>query len=609
MKNLPTRAEIPAEYKWNTDRLYADESIWQADLAEIKRLIPQAAGFQGRLGEGADTLLAFLQFQERLSRLIDRVYLYAAMKKDEDNTVPRYQGMRDQILAAAVEAEGALSFYEPEMLALPSQTLQQYQADPKLALYRKHFADMLRFRPHTLSAAEERLLSMSGEMAASFDTIYTMLCNADMRFPMIENAEGEQEQLSHGNYIRFLESTNRQVRHAAFDAYYDTYGAQINTLAAVYAASVKKDVFYARAKQYADSRAASLFADNVPTAVYDNLIAAVRKHLPLFWDYLRFRRQTLGLPELQMYDVYVPLFPEGESKYTYEQAKELVLAAMAPLGAEYGRILAHGLADGWVDVYENVGKTPGAYSSGIYDSDPYILMNFQGNLNSVFTLAHELGHSLHSYFSCREQPYIYSSYRIFVAEVASTVNETLLTDYMLKQAKSDAERIAILNYYLEQFRGTVFRQTMFAEFELRSHQTVEAGGILTAESLNDLYYGLNKDYFGQEIDADPKIAMEWSRIPHFYRAFYVYKYATGFSAAQALALGMLDADPAKAAAAQQRYLQFLAAGDSLEPIEALRLAGVDMASPQPVEAAMQIFRQRLGELQELLGRKSAKGGE
>lgn len=599
-EKVKARHEIDPQYQWDTAKIYSQESLWEQDLDKIRALLPQAAEFQGRLGEGAEIFLDFLNYQEELSRLADKAYLYASMKKDEDNTQSRYQDMKDRVLGLLVEAQSALAFFEPELLALPPEQVEEYLQNPQITVYEKYLGDILRLRPHTLSKEEEKLLSLSGEMAASFDNIYSMLCHADMEFPLITNEEGEEERLTHGNYIRFLESGQRDVRKQAYYALYDTYGRQINTLAAIYASSVKKDTYYARVRNYTSALAASLFADNVPPAVYEKLIIAVHENLPLFWRYLKLRKRVMQLDELKMYDVYMPLFASGERRYSYEEAAELVKAGLSPLGEEYVGIIAKGLESGWVDVYENTGKTPGAYSSGVYGTDPYILLNFQGNLNSVFTLAHELGHSLHSYYSHQHQPYIYAYYKIFVAEVASTVNETLLSDYMLKKAETKGEKIAILNHYLEQFRGTVFRQTMFAEFEKLTHGEIEAGRTLTAEKLNELYGSLNRRYFGEEIEVDEQIMREWARIPHFYRAFYVYKYATGFAAAQALAADLLDPDPARAQAAQERYLRFLSAGNSLEPIEALRQAGVDMTTDAPVKAAMAIFEERLAMLSELV---------
>jgi len=600
----PQRADIDPKYQWKVENIYPDEALWEADCERLRELLKKSGDFQGHLGDNVEIFYNFLLYQEELGQILDKAYTYASMKKDEDNTVSRYQSMKDRIQSLAVQAGSALSFAQPEILSIEEAKIEQFLRDERVALYRKYLHDITRMRPYTLSTAEERILAMSREMGAAFGNIFSMLNNADIKFPLITNEDGLKEELSHGNYIRFMESKNRQVRKDAFTALYDTYGKSRNTLASLFSSSVKKDVFYAKTRNYQSALQASLYEDNIETAVYDNLIATVRRYLPLFWRYLDLRRRILGLDELHMYDIYVPLSSQGGEKYTYEQAKEIVLAGLAPLGEEYGRIAKDGLDGGWVDVYENVGKTSGAYSSGAYGTAPYILLNFQGNLNSVFTLAHELGHSMHSYFSWLCQPYIYSYYKIFVAEVASTVNENLLVDYMLKKARTKEEKMDLLNMFLEEFRGTVFRQTMFAEFEKMVHAQVEAGGALTAESLNQMYYQLTKDFFLSDdksfpLVLDEQIALEWARIPHFYHAFYVYKYATGFAAASALAKGLLDPDPVKAKAAQRRYLYFLQSGGSEDPLDLLRHAGVDMSEVAPIEAAMTVFETKLRQMEDL----------
>ncbi len=602
-KIILKRNQLAAEDKWKVEKIYADEKIWQADFEKAQQLLEKAAPFNGTLSDGADQFFSFLHYEEELSLLVDRLYLYASMRSDEDKNEPLFQSLKERIQSLAVEASSLLSFFSPQLLAIRQELLEAYLQDSRIAPYRKMIEDITRLRPHTLKEEEERILAMTGEMAVSYKTIFTMLNTADIDFPTITNSEGEEEQLSHGKYIRFLESSDRRVRKEAFDKHYATYEKKKNTFAALYGSSVKKNVFYARARNYADSRSASLFVDDVPVSVYDNLIETVHQNLPLYWQYLEDRRKLLAVDELHLYDVYAPLFADFEKEYDYNQAKEMMLAGLAPLGEDYGRIVAQGLAQGWVDVYENVGKTPGAYSTGTYDTEPYILMNYQANLNSVFTLAHEMGHSMHSYFSAKAQPYVYSSYSIFVAEVASTVNEILLLQHLLKNATQKGEKLSLYNYYLEQFRGTVFRQTMFAEFEKICHATVESGVPLTVENLNQIYYDLNKLYFGENkvknLVIDEAIALEWARIPHFYSAFYVYKYATGFSAASAIAAGLLQPDEKKAKVAQQNYLKFLSAGCSLDPIDALKLAGVDMTKPEPVEEAMKIFEAMLKEMEHM----------
>jgi oligoendopeptidase F len=599
-KKIPLRSEIPQQYKWRVEDLYAKENLWYEDCRKIEHMLPLAAGFKGHLADSPQVFGDFLQYQEDISRLLDKVYLYASMKLNEDNGQSRYQAMQDKAQGLAVELSNALAFVEPEILAMPQSCIDEYLQDPQLAVYKRYLDNITRMRNHTLSQKEEELLALSGEIAHSYKHIFSMLNNVDLQFGMIVNDEGQKEQLSHGNFLRFMESHQQKVRKEAFETLYSAYEKNKNTLASLYASSVKKDVFYARVRNYESSLAGSLFADNVSTDVYDNLIRTVRAGLPLFKRYLALRKKLLALKELHMYDIYAPLFGQSHKKYTYEQACDLIKEALSPLGQEYVQILDRGLHDGWVDVYENKGKSSGAYSSGVYDSKPYILLNYQGNLNSVFTLAHEAGHSMHSYFSCQKQCYMYAYYRIFVAEVASTVNENLLTDYLLTHATDPEEKKIILNNYLEDFRGTVFRQTMFAEFEKITHQMVESGQSLNADSLSEIYYQLNRDYFGDEVILDDKIAFEWSRIPHFYRAFYVYKYATGFSAASALSSGLLCKDVLKVQENRQKYLDFLAGGDSADPLDLLAMAGVDMKSAKPIVIALEMFEKRLDELESLI---------
>jgi len=588
-KKIPSREEIADQYKWNIAKIYADEDLWQADFDKTKALLPEGEKYRGRLGESAEMLFEFLRWEEEVFRLMERVYLYASLRQHEDNGNAKAQAMRGAAESLAVEATTLVSFFAPEILALPEDKLNGFLSRPELAIYQRLIKDITRMRSHTLAPEQEKLLAGASEMAGSFDTIFSMLTDADMEFPPVHNQKGEREPLSSGNYIRFLQSTDRTLRRSAYEAMYDTYGKYANTISATLDASVKKDNFYAKARNYRSALAASLDGDNVPTEVYRQLIATVRGYLGDFNSYLDLRRQKLALKELHMYDLYVPLYPELKINFSWEQAKNTVIAALYPLGEDYIRDLKEGLTGGWVDVYESRGKSSGAFSSGVYGTDPYILLNYQDNLNSIFTLAHEAGHSMHSLYSRRNQPYVYSDYRIFVAEVASTVNESLLIDYLLKCADSKDEDNYLLNHYLEEFRGTVFRQTMFAEFELAIHDLAQTGETLTAKRLNEIYYQLNSDYFGQGVVADERIAREWMRIPHFYRAYYVYKYATGFCAASALALGLLDKNPEKAVVNQKRYLKFLAAGGSKDPLDLLKDAGVDMTTAEPIKKALDLF--------------------
>ena len=589
VKTLPPRCQVAEKDKWAVERVYGSTADWESDFAQAKALLPRLASFRGRLGEGWQVMLEYLQLDEEFSRKLERLYLYASMRRDEDNGSAEFQALHDRAESLAVEAGQTCAFFSPEVLSIHEKLLEEYLARPELQLYRLLFRNITRFRPHTLSPAEEQLLAATGEMGGAFHNIYSMLANADMEMPVITNEQGLPEQLSNGNYVRFLKAKDRSVREEAFHAMYGAYAKQGNTIGALLAASVKKDNFYAAASRYDSALAASLFGDNVEESVYRNLIATVRRHLPGFHRYLKRRKEILGLDQLHMWDIYVPLFPELPLDFDWTMAKSVVLQALAPLGEDYVRTLGQGLENGWCDVYENKGKTSGAYSTGCYGFDPYILLNFQNDLNSVFTLAHEAGHSMHTFYSQHAQPYIYADYRIFVAEVASTVNENLLIDFLLRCADNKNEVRYLVNHYLEEFRATVIRQTMFAEFELLIHEAAQRGEPLTAESFCRTYLKLNQEYFGPDMVVDEEIKWEWARIPHFYRGYYVYKYATGFSAASALALGLINENESQREQACRRYLEFLSGGSSKDPLDLLEDAGVDMRTPQPVEEAFKLF--------------------
>jgi len=596
-KKLKKREEIPDQYKWRLEEIYADDQLWEKDFAKIKEMLPQVEEFRDRLGQSPQTLLQCLKLQDELGKLSDKVFVYAQMRKDENNANTKYQGMKDRAQGLMVRMGEALSFIQPEIIAIDIKLLEKYLTqEPGLLLYKFYLEEITRMKEHTLSAREEEIIAMSGEMADAPRSIFGMLNNADIKFPEITDEDGDRVPITHGSYIKFMESDDRKVRIDAFKGLYDTYGKQKNTLAALLNASVKKDVFYARVHKYGSVLEASLYDDNVPVSVYDNLIKTVRSHLDIFYRYVALRKRLLALPELHMYDIYAPLVKEMKSKIPYEEAVKMVEKGLASLGGTYLSDLRKGLNAGWVDVMENEGKTSGAYSWGAYGTHPYVLLNYQNNLDNVFTLAHEMGHSLHSYYSWQTQPYVYSYYKIFVAEVASTVNETLLTKYMLANAPDEKQKMYLINHYLEEFRGTVFRQTMFAEFEKIIHEKVEGGEPLTTDALCEIYYQLNKDYYGPDMVVDEEIALEWARIPHFYNAFYVYKYATGFSAASALAQGILE----EGQPAVERYLEFLKGGGSDYPINLLKKAGVDMNEPKPVIQALQVFEEMLGEMEKML---------
>lgn len=597
-KTLPKRSEVPAEHKWRLEDIYPTDAAWEEDLRKAKKLAEEIATKKGTLGQSSKHLHEALTLQDELLQTLDQVYVYARMRRDEDNANSKYQGLTDRATALSTQAYGAISYIQPEILAIPTDTLKQWiQQDEGLAHYRIMLDEITRFKPHTLSAEEEALLANMSEVASAPSKIFGMLNNADLKFPMITDENGEEVELTKGRYTHFMESKDRRVRKEAFEALYSTYGKFRNTIAASLTSSVKADVFYARTRKYPSALYSALFADNVDISVYDNLIATIREHLPLMHRYISLRKKALGVDELHMYDLYVPIVPEVDMKIPYDQAVQTIKEALHPLGEDYGKVLEEGFTGGWIDVHENEGKTSGAYSWGAYTTHPFVLMNYQDNVNNMFTLAHEMGHALHSYYSNKNQPYTYADYKIFVAEVASTVNEALLMNHLLETTNDKHQRMYLINYYLEQFRGTVFRQTMFAEFEKIVHAKEEAGEPLTADSLNEIYRELNVAYHGPEMVIDKEIELEWERIPHFYRHFYVYKYATGFSAATSLSKQILE----EGQPAVERYLQFLKGGSSDFPLNLLKNAGVDMTSPEPIREALAVFKALIEELEQLMG--------
>jgi oligoendopeptidase F len=593
---LRQRPEIPDKYKWHLEDIIDSNEKWEEEFSKLEKFILEENKFSGRLGDNAETLAACFQWMDDLSLRIEDLYSYARMRRDEDNRQTIYQAMSDRAGMLSVRIGSLLSFVVPELLALPEKCLEEYKENDKLRLYKYAIEDIVRKRKHILSVIEEKLLAETGEIAQAPSTIFTMANNADLKFPMITAENKQKVELTKGNYIQFLESPERRVRKEAFETLYHTYQKQINTWAATLNASVKADVFYARTRRYASVIEASLDDDKVPIRVYDSLIDTVHNYLPEMHRYISLRKKALGLDDLHMYDIYVPIVPESKVIIDYEEAKKMVIEGVKPLGKEYQKILTDAFRSGWIDVYENEGKTSGAYSWGTYNAHPFVLLNHQDNLNSMFTIAHEMGHALHSYFSNKKQPHIYAKYTIFVAEVASTLNEALVMEHLINTVDDRKLLAYLINHYLEQFRGTVFRQTMFAEFEREIHSLVEKGGSLTAENLSKCYLDLNARYYGPEVVLDQEIAIEWARIPHFYNAYYVYKYATGFSAATALARGILD----EGEPAVKRYLEFLASGGSDYPIELLRKAGVDMETPQPVNEALKVFSDLISRLEQLL---------
>jgi oligoendopeptidase F len=598
VKKLPVRDEVNTENTWRLEDIFAVDEQWEKEFEEVKGLIPSVQEYQGKLGESAEQLYAALQLQDKLLERLGRLYTYAHMRYDQDTTNSFYQGLDDRIKNLYSQAASALAFIVPEILAVDEEKIKGFLNEKEeLKLYEHALEEINLQRPHVLSAEEEALLAQASEVMNSPSNTFGMLNNADLEFPSIKDENGEEVEITHGRYIRFLESEDRRVREDAFKAVYKTYGSFKNTFSSTLSGNIKKDNFNARIRKYESARHAALAANNIPESVYENLVNTVNDNLHLLHRYVKLRRKVLGLDKLHMYDLYTPLVKDVKMEIPYGEAKEYVLKGLAPLGDEYNSILKEGFENRWVDVYENKGKRSGAYSSGAYGTNPYILMNWQDNVNNLFTLAHEFGHSVHSYYTRKTQPYPYGNYSIFVAEVASTCNEALLNDYMLKTIDDEQKRLYLLNHYLEGFRGTVFRQTMFAEFEHMIHQKAQNNEALTADSLTKDYYELNKKYFGEEdIIIDEEIGLEWSRIPHFYYNYYVYQYATGFSAATALSKQILE----EGQPAVERYIDFLKSGSSDYPIEVLKKAGVDMTSSKPIEEALKVFEEKLNEMEALL---------
>ncbi len=597
MQTFTRRSEIPPAYTWNLESIYPGDDDWEREAQSLQRRLPELEALKGTLAQGGQALLTVLRKRDELFEELGRLAAYAHMRRDEDTTKSKYQGMADRATQLLVRATTAAAYIEPEILALPQTTLDRFLREvPGLELYRHQLDDLNRKRPHVRSAEIEAVLAAAGEIAVAPGTIFTMIENADLSLPMIKNEASEEVQLTQGNYLVFIRSADRRVRKEAFEGLHGTFLKQRNTIATTLASQVKADSFYTQQRGYATSRERALADYDIPTSVYDNLVETVGEHIPLLDRYLKLRKRVLQLDQLHMYDLYVPIVQEAQNEISYEQARETVVAALAPLGENYISTLRQGFQQRWIDVYETPGKTSGAYSSGAYGTQPFILLNFHGNRDGMYTLAHELGHSMHSFYTRAHQPYQYGDYTLFVAEVASTLNEGLMTEYLLKTTADRALRLAILNHSLENFRGTLFRQTMFAEFEQRIHALAEKGEPLTAASLSATYRALNEKYYGAEVTIDDLIDIEWARIPHFYYNFYVYQYATGISAASALVQQILH----EGKPAVERYLKFLRSGSSVYSIELLRKAGVDMTSPEPVRQALSLFESHLAQMEELI---------
>lgn len=597
-KTLPPRDTIANEYKWNLEAIYPEDKQWESEYAELAPLLEDIKQYKGRLGESGKTLLDALVLRTKIHQHIERLFTYARMRRDEDNTNSHYQALTDRARATWVRAEESLAFINPELLTTGRITIERFAKETEgLDLYAHVLDDLFREQEHMLNEREEGLLAAAGEVASAPGQIYEMLTDADMKFGTLTDEEGQEVELTQGRYIRYLRSYNRKVREQTFKQFHEAFDKQRNTLATCYASKVKSDIFYSRARKFDSSLQAALFHDNIPVSVYENLIGAVHDNMDLMYRYMDLRKRVLNVPELHMYDLHVPLVPEANETVSYDRATEMVTEALAPLGERYQDAVKEGFRSRWTDVYETPNKTSGAYSWGVYGVHPFMLLNYQDTLRDVFTLAHETGHSIHTYYSFLNQPYLYSGYTLFVAEVASTLNEELLTHYLLQNSDDKALKLSVINNSLEQFRGTLYRQTMFAEFEKIAHERAEAGEALTAESLSKIHYDLNVLYHGDNVEVDDEVAIEWARIPHFYRGFYVYKYATGISAAVALAQQILN----EGQPAVDRYLHFLSSGGSDYSINLLRDAGVDMTSPTTVDQALKLFGQRVEEMEELLG--------
>ncbi len=597
VKRLPPRDKVPAADKWDLGSLFSNDAAWEKAFKKWEKQIPGFEKFRGKLGSSAKQLVACLEFDAELDRGAERLGYYAHLKTAEDATNTHYQGMMSRLMNASSRAQQAASYIQPEIMAIPPAKLKKLMAEKVMDPWRLAVERMVRFRPHTLGENEERLLAMQTEMAQTANQAFKQLHNSDMRFGLIRDDKGNQVELGHGNFITFLESTKRSIRKKAYDEYYGRFAQNQHTLAATLGGSIQKDVYYAQARCYDGALQKALFADNVPLAVYDNLISTVNEHLPALHKYYAVRNRRLRLKKFNLYDQYVSLLPDAKMRHTWNQAVDLVVKSLEPLGKSYCTALARGLNNGWCDKYPNLGKTSGAFSAGSYDGDPYILMNFQPEvLNDVFTLTHEAGHSMHSYYSSKHQPYQYYQYTIFVAEVASTFNEQLLTNHLLEKVRDGRQRAMLLNREIDNIRGTVYRQTMFAEFEKKTHAMCEAGEPLTIDSLKEVYRELLARYLGPQLEIDEHAPLECLRIPHFYRAFYVYKYATGMSAAIALAGRVLGGGRAELNA----YLDFLKSGCAKYPLELLQDAGVDMTKPEPIATALTKFENLVDELDELI---------
>lgn len=596
MKNRTLkRSEIDIRDKWRIEDLYESDEAWEKDYKRAEELSASESIYKGRLGDGEDIILKALEECDAADFLVERVYVYAFMRYYEDTANAFYQEMSGKAQMVLVKMNEKYSFMTPELMAVDEAVMTGYLESVKLSEYRHMLEDLLSKKLHSLSECEEKLLAMAGQMAGNPKEIFSKFNNADIKFGNITDEDGQQVELTNAKYGLFMESTDQNVRKQAFEALYRQYGAYINTLAAAYYGNIKQAMFFAKARHYDSTLEMYLSSSFIPVSVYTNLIKTVSDNLSSMHSYVSLRKNVLGVKKLHFYDVYAPMVEDYKLKVSYEEAKEIVIAAMAPLGEDYVEVLKEGFECGWVDVRENVGKRTGAFSWGTYGTHPYVFLNYTDTLNDVFTVAHEMGHAMHTYYSNKTQKYTYAGYKIFVAEVASTCNEAILIDYLLKKSKDTAERKYLINHYLEQFKQTLFRQTMFAEFEFITHKMAEEGKILSADVLCRVYRELNEKYFGPDMEIDDQIALEWARIPHFYTPFYVYQYATGFSAAIAIAHKIINGDEKTL----EGYKKFLSGGSSMHPIDLLKLCGIDMEKTEVILDAIGVFKELIEEFKRI----------
>ncbi|EFW94002.1 oligoendopeptidase F [Haladaptatus paucihalophilus DX253] len=596
MSSVPERSAIDAQYKWDLESIYATDEEWEEAYEDVEERLSELEAYEGQVTDDGETLLTVLQLSDELGREVSMVASYARMRSDEDTSDQEYQALASRAQSLASRAGSATSFIEPEIQSLDREELDQMIAETDgLETYEHALDDVIRMKEHTRSAEIENLLAEFGEVTGAPNDIYSMLSNADMTFPTVEDPDGESVEITQSNFVNLLKNPDREFRQTVYENYFDEWSDVRNAVGAAYKNSVKADVKYARARNYDTAREAALDGPNVPVDVYDNLLDTVRDNLDKLHRHAELKRRSLGVDELRMWDVYMPMTDTESPDLDYDQAVEYVVDAVGALGDDYQSRVAEGIESRWIDVYETQDKRSGAYSGGTYDTQPFILMNYQDDISSMYTLAHELGHSLHSQLTSESQPYTYSSYEIFVAEVASTVNEALLTHHLLETVEDPDFRRHVLNEYLERFRSTLYRQTLFADFEYRAHQLAEDNEALTPDRLDGIYGDLKREFYDPAV-VDDRIEREWMRIPHFYRAYYVYQYSTGISAAVALADKILE----EGEPAAERYLDFLSNGSREYPLTLLQGAGVDMSSPEPIQRALDVYGKRLDEMEELI---------